>query len=230
MPRWGRSKSNTKYVSFRGKAVYVKPYVPDEYNGKETWKCGMTVTKEEWQKLKESGSQLKKRLSENIPNIDEDTPYVVFNRDAEKEFRTGKVYFCPPVIYDQDGNKLVWYEDADGKEVKQFSEDSPQPERKGEPVIIGNGSDIEVTVSIYPAGSFGHGTRLESIRIIDLIEWIPPEDGSDTQSSAVNAKTPTKSETSKKTEKKPSIKKDEKPQEDQEDDEIPFDTEGEIGW
>src|SRR5690606_42061780 len=71
---------------------------------------------------KESGSQLKKRLSENIPNIDEDTPYVVFNRDAEKEFRTGKVYFCPPVIYDQDGNKLVWYEDADGRSEEHTSE------------------------------------------------------------------------------------------------------------
>lgn len=188
MVSWGRKgKSNTKYVKFTGKAVYVKPYVPDEYNGKETWKIGMTVTKEMFKAIREAGSQVKKRIAEDIPNIDENTPYVVFTRDTEKEFRDGMAYFCPPFIYDKDGEKLVSYE-KDGKEVRQFKDPDDQPERVGEPVIIGNGSDIEVTVAIYPAGSFGHGTRAESVRIIDLIEWIPPEDENgnktDTQSRA----------------------------------------------
>lgn len=226
MVSWGRrGKSNTKYVKFRGKAIYVKPYVPDEYNGKETWKCGMTVTKEEWQKIRESGSQLKKRIAEDIPNIDENTPYVVFSRDSEKEFKDGVAYFCPPFIYDANDDKLVWYQDADGKDVRQFKSENDQPERVGEPIVIGNGSDIEVTAAIYPAGSFGHGTRLESIRVIDLIEWIPPEDGSDTQSKVTNA--------SKKTEEKSSIKKVEKSSKEEEDDlddEIPFDEDKEIGW
>lgn len=225
MVSWGRKgKSNTKYVKFRGKAVYIKPYVPDEYNGKETWKCGLTVDKATWQAIKEAGSQVKKRIAEDIPNIDENTPYVVFSRDVEKEFKDGIAYFCPPFIYDESGERQVWYE-TNGKEVRQFKEGDEQPERKGDPIIIGNGSDVEFTIAIYPAGSFGHGSRLESIRVIDLIEWIPPEDEdgnkTDTQSKAIDA--------SKKTEKKSSVKEVQESEKSKED-EAPFDVDEEIGW
>lgn len=204
MPNWGRrGKSNTKYLKFRGKAVYAKPYVPDEYNGAQTWKVGMTVTKEMFNEIRESGCQVKKRLAEEVPNIDENTPYVVFTRPTEKEFSDGVTYFTPPCIYNSDNELIVWYENEDGELVRQFK--GKQPERMGEPLIIGNGSDIEVTVAVYPAGSFGHGHRFESIKILDLIEWIPPEDENgkktDTQSKVVDA--------SKKTEKKSTVEEEE---------------------
>jgi len=183
MVSWGRrNKSNTKFHTIAGKAVYVKPYVPDEYNGVENWKCGLTVTKDSFNELKSWGCQLQKRLAEDVPNIDENTPYVTFKRNVMKEFKDNTVYFCPPVIYDKDGNELISYVNSEGKTVRQFNEGEEQPTRKGEPILIGNGSDIEVTIGIYPAGQFGYGTRLESIKIIDLIEFTPEDDEKDSQS------------------------------------------------
>lgn len=165
----------TKYVKFRGKSVYAMVYRPDEYNGQEFWKIGLAVTKEEAEKIKASGSQVRAKFSENIPNIDDGTRFFTFRRQTEKEFRTGLTNFCPPTIYDKKGKNLVSYHQG-REQVYQYGEDDDRPERKGEPVIIGNGSDIEVTVAIYPAGSFGKGTRLESIKIIDLIEYNPDDE------------------------------------------------------
>lgn len=181
MPNWGSRKAgNSKFVKFRGKAVYVKPYIPDEYNGVQNWKCGMTVTKEEFEKVKESGCQMRKKFAENVPNIDEGTPYIVFKRPTEKVFKDGTTYFCPPKIIDANQDTLVSYK-LDGKEVYQFTDPDNQPEREGDPILIGNGSDIEVTVCIYPAGSFGKGTRLESIKVIDLIEYTPEDKSDDSE-------------------------------------------------
>jgi hypothetical protein len=162
-------------MKIRGKAVYLKVYTPDEYNGQENWKAGLTVTKETYETLREAGCQLRKKFAEGIDMIDEGTPFVTFKRPVEKKFNDETVNFCPPQIFDKDGEKMVSYE-VDGKVVRQFKDGEPKPEQVGEPKLIGNGSDIEITISLYNTKSFGKGTRLESIRVIDLIEYTPPED------------------------------------------------------
>lgn len=173
---WGRKKSNSKskYLKFRGKAVYVMAYKPDEYNGAEFWKCGLAVTKDEEEKIKSAGIQLKKKFAENIPNIDDGSKFFTFKRPTEKKFGEETAFFCPPVIRDREGKDIVSYK-LGNKTVYQYTDEDNQPEQDGESVLIGNGSDIEVTVCVYPAGSFGKGCRLEAIRIIDLIEYTPED-------------------------------------------------------
>ena len=169
------ARSKSKYVKFRGKAVYAMVYRPDEYNGQEFWKIGLAVDKEGAEEIKNSGSQVRVKFAENIPNIDDGTRFFTFRRPAEKTFKSGTVNFCPPTIYGKDGKNLVSYHRG-REQVYQYPEGEEQPERKGEPVIIGNGSEVEVTVCLYPAGSFGKGTRLESVKIIDLIEYNPDDE------------------------------------------------------
>lgn len=42
--------------------------------------------------------------------------------------------------------------------------------------LIGNGSDVEVAVTVYDT-KMGKGTRLEGVRVINLVELPPLEDG-----------------------------------------------------
>lgn len=169
------ARSKSKYVKFRGKSVYAMVYRPDEFNGQEFWKIGLAVDKAGAEEIKESGSQVRVKYAEEVPNIDDGTRFFTFRRPAQKTFKNGTVNFCPPTIYDKKGKNLVSYHR--GKEqVYQYDEGTEEPERRGEPVIIGNGSEVEVTVCIYPAGSYGKGTRLESVKIIDLIEYNPDDE------------------------------------------------------
>lgn len=46
--------------------------------------------------------------------------------------------------------------------------------------IIGNGSTVEIAVTVYDT-KMGKGTRLEGVRVIDLVEYESPEDGEERQ-------------------------------------------------
>lgn len=166
----------SKTFKFKGKAVYAKPYAPDEYNGERFWKIGLAPTKEELQRIKDSGCQLRAKFAENIPGIDDGTKFVTFKRPTQKQFRDELVFFCSPQIIDKSNKVLVGHVDEKGKLVTQYKEGEDRPERKGDIFAIGNRSDIEVTVEIYPAGSYGKGTRLNSVKIIDLIEYHSPDE------------------------------------------------------
>lgn len=170
--------AKSKYVKFIGKSVYSMLYRPDEYNGDEFWKQGLAVTKEVAEKIKNSGSQAKVKFSENIPNIEDGTRVFTFKRPTcrkDKKTEEIKWNYCPPYILNKKGKKQVWYE-VDGKQVQSYEPDADRPDRVGEPFLIGNGSDIEVTLEIYDAKPYGKGTRLASVRVIDLIEYNPSDE------------------------------------------------------
>lgn len=74
--------------------------------------------------------------------------------------------FGGPKIVDKDDSVMVEYikgEDGNGGYVWV---------RKGTPTLIGNGSEVEVTVAVYDT-QMGKGQRLESVKVLDLIEYSP---------------------------------------------------------
>ncbi len=73
-------------------------------------------------------------------------------REVEKMFGKERVVFGPPLVVDKDGKAL----DDD--------------------VRIGNGTKAEITVAIFDTG-MGKGTRLESVRILELVPYERAADG-----------------------------------------------------
>lgn len=157
--------SKNKWYQFQGKAHYMKIYEPDFYEGVGKYKAPLLVTDEVEKAIKATG------IRRQFKDVD-DGRQVTFTRDFEKKFRDELVYFCPPSIYDKNGKALVeYYNKETNQRVTQFSpQDKDKIEMRGNRVLIGNGSLVELTVSTYDAGKF-KGSRLEQIRIIDLIEY-----------------------------------------------------------
>ena len=144
----------TERYKFTGKAAWAKVYEADEFRGSKNWKINVYLDDKELDKRKKAGIQSK-------VYEDEEGKYVVFKRPETKLIKGSVRVFCGPEITDKDGKTLVTY--------KKNSEGTAF-ERVGDPVLIGNGSTVEVEVSVYPT-SMGNGQRLESVRIVDLIEY-----------------------------------------------------------
>lgn len=161
----------TKYVKFRGKARWFKVYEPEEFRGTTNWKVDLVVD-DETLKLYKS-HKIAKKVKEH-----EGETVLSFTRPKFKEIKGVKQVFSPPKIYDKDGNEIVSYTpNAAGNDF----------DRVGERVLIGNGSDVEITVAVYDWGTAangGVGQRLESVKIIDLIEY-SEGGGGDPQSIAL---------------------------------------------
>jgi len=122
-------------------------FVPDEYNGIKKWKVTFYPDEDSLAKLKAAGS--KKQLK--LGNLGK---YTTLTREVEREFRRGEgpKALTPPEVLQADGT--AW------------------PEGKA----IGNGSKATVKLEIYNAGSFGKGTRLQAVRIDELVEYERPDE------------------------------------------------------
>lgn len=158
----------TETYKFTGKSKWAKVYDPEEFRGASNWKINVYLDDAEIAKRKKAGIQSK-------TYSDEDGTYVTFKRPQTKLIKGVLNEFAPPKIFDAEGNCLVDY---------KKSADGTSFERVGKPVLIGNGSVVEATVTVYDT-QMGKGQRLESIKIIDLIEY---EGGSGFDNSIV--KTP----------------------------------------
>lgn len=156
-------KYNTKFFSFTGLCSYAKLYEPDDYKGSQFWKINLHVDKDTAKKIRESGSLVRPHVdNEEVSGVP--GTYYTFRRDLVKKIRDQEVEFNPPEIFDADGKPIMVYvKDGDTGETKAV----------GEKVYLGNGSKVEVTVEVYPAGSYGNGTRLRSVKVIDLIKYDP---------------------------------------------------------
>lgn len=148
------SKKKTIYAKFTGPVKWAKVYEPDTAFGKTEWTVDQYLDAEALEYRKKLGIQSKVKS-------DEEGEYVKYKRGTTAVFN-GKVNeFHPPIIFNKDGSKAVWYE---------VNEAGDGYDRKGEPILIGNGSVCECTVAVYETAK-GNGQRLESIKIIDLIEY-----------------------------------------------------------
>ena len=144
----------TETYKFTGKSKWAKVYDPEEFRGASNWKINVYLDDAEIAKRKKAGIQSK-------TYSDEDGTYVTFKRPQTKLIKGVLNEFAPPKIYDAEGNCVVDY---------KKSADGTNFERVGKPVLIGNGSVVEATVTVYDT-QMGKGQRLESIKIIDLIEY-----------------------------------------------------------
>lgn len=149
-------------IKFRGYCSYAMCYKPDEFMEKEFWKISFyPETEQVMDKIKAKGIRLKV-YEDSGEKSGVAGKYIVIKRPTSKEFKDGLVEFNPPAIYGKDGEALVTYDKETGA-------------RKGDPILIGNGSLVEVAVSVYDAPPYGKGTRWESVKILDLIEYNPEE-------------------------------------------------------
>lgn len=167
------SKNKTQFFKFTGPVKWAKVYEPDVFRGASRWTIDQYLDEDNLARRKEAGIQSKVKS-------DELGEYVQYKRNTSAIF-DGKVNeFHPPIIFNKDGSKAVWYELNEARDA--FIQ-------KGDRILIGNGSICEVTVSVYPTQGFGNGQRLESIRIIDLIEYVREDSGPSTPNSIVKGNT-----------------------------------------
>lgn len=156
----------SKWFRFVGKVKWCNPYVPDVNFGAVRWKTQFLPSEEVIKEIKASG------LNKEIKADKDGDMSLQLSRDAVKKIKGDDVFFTPPSIYDKDGKALVeYYNRETNKKVSQFTKaEKPLIEQRGKQVLIGNGSEVEVTVVIYDAGRL-KGSRWESIKILDLIEY-----------------------------------------------------------
>lgn len=165
-----KAPSNTKYLNLVGTVRWAKVYTPDEFRGAVRWSIDFYPESDEVIKqIKEAGIQ--KTLKDKGEG-----KYLNFTRSTTKFMKDRLVYFTPPIIYDADGDMMVYYtDDNEDKVIRSYEDKDFNVKRVGEPVLIGNGSKVEITLSVYPT-AMGPGNRLESIKILDLVTYErPPE-------------------------------------------------------
>ena len=144
-------------------------YVPDEAFGASKYKAGIWIGKEEIEEYKKSGIQKKIKS-------DEKGEWVEFTRDSVKMINGQPVFFTPPILEDKNGASIISYVDEYGKTVKSYNDPAKKTsiKKQGENILIGNDSDVQLTVAVFDTMK-GKGQRLESVRILDLIEYKPAE-------------------------------------------------------
>lgn len=159
----------TKYLKFKGFVKWAKVYEPDNYN--DILKYTLAFYPEngaEWEKFRKSGIKLKVKDDPNGEG-----QFVNIKRPVEKTFGSKDVIFTPPII---TGKVNVHYIDPENptKPLRSYDKGTvAEVQRVGESVSIGNGSRVIVTICTYETKSFGIGSRLESLEILDLVEYNP---------------------------------------------------------
>jgi len=145
--------AKTQYIKVRGRATWARVQKDnfDDYRGSKNWKICLFPTKEEEKKIKEAGSQVRVKYDDGEKSGVEGK-YYQFKRQVEKDWGRG-VEPLTPVEVTYRGEE---YTDN-----------------------IGNGSEVELTLEIYPTKNFGNGTRLVAVDVIDLIEYVKPEESSE---------------------------------------------------
>lgn len=158
------AETKTQYVDFIGKAYFARVYQPDEFRGSVRWGVDLVPEdQDEWDKFKKTGIQ-------KVPKERDFGKYFPMHRPTVKLMKGKLVYFTAPFIYDKDGNAIVKYVDDAGNEVRSYEDKNKNIKRVGEPILIGNGSIVKINVSYFPT-AMGVGCRLETLRILDLIEY-----------------------------------------------------------
>lgn len=171
----------TQYLKFKGKVAWARLYEPDEYNGAVRW-C-MDFYPDDVDALKKVMHK-NKGFKEGEYGL-----FTQLRRPTTKLIKGRIVSFTPPIIYGQDGKPIVQYIDKNTKAIIR-SYDGISNEaliRDGEPLLIGNGSVVEVTLCVYTT-SMGNGSRLESVKLIDHIEYRPNDPPVATETPKEDAK------------------------------------------
>lgn len=162
-------------MDFEGKIAYAQVYEPDNAFGASNWKLNLFPKDEaEWDRIKESGIQ-KKIQENNDPNKGPTGKYIQFTRPAMKVIKGKMVNFSGPIIMMDDSVVVDYIDTETEKRIFSFNEENKgKVVRRGKPILIGNGSDVRVRVGVYDTQK-GKGQRLESVTILNLIEYTRQE-------------------------------------------------------
>jgi hypothetical protein len=152
----------TKWVTVKGIVKWAKVYEPDAFMGAENWKLDFAPSNaQERKKWDDTGIQLKFRKE------DDGLEYTRLRRPVKKVFSDEVTFFAPPEI---TGAVSVQYQDENGERIRQYKK-GDKVNRVGEPIEIGNGSEVLVNVCYYDTVK-GKGHRLESINVLNLVEFV----------------------------------------------------------
>ena len=171
----------TSYINLIGKARFIKHiFTPDEAFNASKYKAGVWLDEDNQKKFYASGIQAgfqQEGKGGDPTKLKEDEygPYLVLSRDDMKIINRTPVYFTPPYIKNKDMTYLVHYVDSNGDMIRQYQDPNKKKEIQmvGSPFLIGNNSLVELNVCIFDTKTKGKGHRLEGLRILDLIEYIP---------------------------------------------------------
>lgn len=171
-------ETKTQYVNVEGTIEWAKLYEPDEFRGSIRWGVNFFPKDEKNKKKLADVLNPKKEWKEK-----DGKEFVTLYRHKLKFMKTRMVEFNPPIIYDENGDALVKYVDDKTDElVRSFDVGTKTIKRVGDPILIGNGSSVLITLCVYPT-AMGPGNRLESIKILDLITYERPENTPETKES-----------------------------------------------
>lgn len=138
----------SEFVHIEGTLSWVRNKVPEEFNGKESWKVTIHPTKESMDIV----MGLQAKGVKNTLKKDDAGYYINYSRPVARKNKAGKVLqsFDPPKIYD-----------AEGKVIDD---------------LIGNGSEGVVRLEVYehkaPNGGKSHAARWDSAKITKLIPYV----------------------------------------------------------
>lgn len=168
----------TQYINLKGSVKWAKVYEPDVAFGTETYNLNFfPLDGAEWEKFQKTGLQMGVK-----DDPDGAGKFIKLRRPRKKTIGDDLIFFSPPEI---SGKVQVSYVDSEGNKKRQFLKHEGEPTRvvaegslndKGYPVDIGNGSLVVVNVSYYDTAK-GKGHRLESINVLDLVEYQKSSDG-----------------------------------------------------
>lgn len=155
----------TRWLTVKGIVKWSKVYELDAFLGSSNWKVDFApLNAVERKKWDDSGIQLKFRKE------DDGLEYCRLRRPEKKVFNDETTFFAPPEI---TGAVSVQYQDENGERIRVYKK-GDKVNRVGEPVEIGNGSEVLVNVCYYDTVK-GKGHRLESINVLNLIEFVRGE-------------------------------------------------------
>lgn len=175
------AKSKTQYVDLEGISKFAMVYTPDEYpkeSGNFFWKVNLYMDDANMRKYESLGLSYKIRKERAEGNTDDNPDtwtgpeYITFRRPQFKLMGKQGVYFAPPKIFDRNRKLVISYTDANGDPINSYNDGDITPQMVGTQVLIGNGSKVRVNLSVYPTAK-GRAARMESVGIIDLVEYNP---------------------------------------------------------
>lgn len=160
---------STEYIDLEGEGYWLKITKPDEFRGSVRWALNLALDEPSLKIYQDSGIQKKLKNTAEAKNV------ATLLRPTTKLMKGKMVYFTPPIVYGKDGETLRKYVDKNGETVRSYDTPGIELTKVGDIPLIGNGSKLKVTLSVYDT-QMGKGHRLESIKLLDLIEYVKPEE------------------------------------------------------